>query len=84
MRATRFDGSLFLGQIRRLPESTQKKLIRLAAEGDHTTPTCPSCGVKMVGRTNSKDSSKFWGCRRYPRCKHTFRGRDRHAAGNHR
>ena len=33
-----------------------------------TTPSCPSCGEAMVLRTNRRDGSSFWGCRKYPAC----------------
>lgn len=36
------------------------------------SPTCASCGIKMVERTPSKGGSAFWGCSNYPRCKTTL------------
>jgi len=69
-------GREFLARIRQLPAAAQEKLLTIATEGDYTTPTCPSCGVKMVQRTASKgrsEGSNFWGCRNYPRCRQTFR-----------
>ncbi len=32
---------------------------------------CGLCSGAMVVRTNSFNGEKFWGCSRYPRCKHT-------------
>lgn len=69
-------GREFLARIGQLPAAAQEKLLTIATEGDYTTPTCPSCGVKMVQRTAGKgrsEGSSFWGCRNYPRCKQTFR-----------
>ncbi len=70
------NGREFLSRIGQLSPSAQQKLLALATKGDYTTPICPSCDVKMVLRTASKGSnagSEFWGCRRYPRCRQTFR-----------
>ena len=79
------DAGLFLGQIRRLPADAQTKLLNVAIDGDYTTPTCPSCGIKMIQRTAGKGSnagSKFWGCRNYPRCKRTFQMSSATASAN--
>lgn len=70
------NGREFLTRIGQLSAPAQEKLLTTATAGDYTTPTCPSCGVKMVLRTASKgrsEGSSFWGCRHYPRCKQTFR-----------
>ena len=70
------NGREFINRIGQLPEAAQEKLLSLATSGDYTTPTCPSCGVKMVLRTAGKgrsEGSSFYGCRNYPRCKQTFR-----------
>jgi restriction system protein len=37
-------------------------------------PTCPKCNTPMVARTAKKGGnvgSSFWGCARYPKCRHT-------------
>lgn len=52
----------------RTPEQ-QKALLDVALYGDYWRPTCVNCGTKMVERTRRKDSSTFWGCSNYPRCK---------------
>jgi restriction system protein len=57
-------GKSLLRAIGRTDIQRQQRLLDVATEGDYTTPTCPSCGVKMVTRTNNK----FWGCINYPRC----------------
>ena len=68
-RITLVDGPLFLMMIQRLPASERDKLLAFATEGDYQTPTCPSCGVKMVTRSGSPGRSDFWGCPRYPTCR---------------
>jgi len=70
------DGPTLLNRIKQLPLSAQLRLFDVATEGDYTTPTCPSCGVKMVLRISSKgrsEGSDFYGCRNFPRCKQTFK-----------
>ena len=64
------NGAAFLEMIHKLTEDAQKRLLAIATEGDFTTPTCPSCGIKMMRRNSKKVS--FWGCRNYPRCKSKF------------
>ena len=70
------DGHEFIARIKQLPALAQANLQTVATAGDYTTPTCPSCGVKMVSRTASKgraEGQEFWGCPNYPRgCKRTF------------
>lgn len=63
------DGPRFIAMIEMLSDEKKAKLLAFATEGDYTTPTCASCGIKMVWRT----SGNFWGCRNYPRCRSTLR-----------
>ena len=71
------NGQEFISRIGQLAATTQQTLLRVATEGDYTTPTCPSCGVKMVERVANKgrsEGNRFWGCLNFPRgCKQTFR-----------
>lgn len=70
------DGAEFIRRLGKLPPETADELFTLATEGDYTTPTCPSCDIKMVLRTAGKgrnEGSEFWGCRNYPRCKRTLK-----------
>lgn len=60
----------FMSMIRQLSVEGQQRLLAVATEGEFTTPTCPSCGIKMVWR--SSDRRGFWGCSRYPMCRHKF------------
>ncbi|HXU93178.1 MAG TPA: restriction endonuclease [Gallionella sp.] len=64
------DGEKFLTMLSKLPEDKRKKLLEFATEGDYTTPTCASCGVKMVRRTGK--GGAFWGCMNYPHCRSTL------------
>lgn len=63
---TLIDGEMFLAMMLRLPADAQQRLLDLATRGDYTTPSCPSCGVKMLRRTGKHGD--FWGCMNYPRC----------------
>ena len=64
------DGPQFVEKLRGLPPDKQIKLLQFAFEGDYTTPTCASCGVKLVRRQGKRGD--FWGCVAYPRCKTTM------------
>lgn len=61
------DGDAFTRKILDLPPEKQKTLLDFAFEGDYRTPTCASCGIKMVARDSRR--GPFWGCAHYPRCK---------------
>jgi restriction system protein len=63
------DGDKVLKAILRLTEEHQASLLRLATAGDYTTPTCASCGVKMVAKKGRVSGKPFWGCVNYPKCK---------------
>ncbi|MDK6076469.1 restriction endonuclease [Massilia varians] len=64
------DGDAFVKKILDLPPEKQKALLDVAFEGDYRTPTCASCGTKMVARDSKRGA--FWGCIYYPRCKTTL------------
>lgn len=66
-RITLLDGKLFLAMLQRLPAASSKRLLAFATQGDWTTPTCPSCGLKMTARESKR--GHFWGCRSYPKCR---------------
>lgn len=61
------DGEAFLRKILELPQKAQQSLLDFAFAGDYTTPTCASCGVKLIIR-NGKTGA-FWGCVNFPRCR---------------
>jgi hypothetical protein len=67
------DGNDFLAKIAALKAEQQASLLNLATSGDYTTPTCASCGVKLVLRENPKKGDSFWGCVNFPRCRTTMR-----------
>jgi restriction system protein len=70
------DAQKLLDLIRSLPVQKQAELLKSSTFGDYKTPSCPSCGIKLVLRTASKGSNKgsrFWGCQNYPRCRYTMR-----------
>lgn len=70
------DGEEFLSRINQLKLSQSLQLLEDATRGDYTTPSCPSCGVKMILRTAGRgrnEGEDFWGCPSYPRCRQTFR-----------
>ena len=69
------NGKTLLRLIESLPDGKKQGLFEKITAGDHTTPTCPSCGTKMVMRTAHQGDhrgNKFWGCSNYPRCKNTL------------
>ena len=68
------DGAELLAKLAALLPEQSDALLRFATEGDFLTPTCPACNSKMTARTSTAEGRKFWGCRNYPRCKHTFFG----------
>ena len=57
------DGDKLLKLIATRTAEQQKELLDIAYEGDYSTPTCASCGIKLVKRT------KFWGCSNFPKCR---------------
>jgi restriction system protein len=63
-------GQDFLAKINELPADFKDELLREATKGDYLTPSCPSCGIKMVKRSGSR--GEFWGCQNYPRCRQRF------------
>jgi restriction system protein len=65
------DGAAFLKKITDLDPASRNALKVFAFSGDYTTPTCTSCGIKLVRRENRR--SAFWGCVNYPRCHVTLK-----------
>jgi len=66
------DGDAVLKSIRTLTSEQQTDLLKLATHGNYTTPTCASCGVKLIKRQPKSGGKPFWGCVNYPRCKTTM------------
>ena len=68
------DGAALLARFAALPAEKSQALLKFATQGDFVTPTCPVCSVKMISRQSTREGRKFWGCKNYPRCKHTLSG----------
>lgn len=68
------DGTALLERMAALPDEKGLGLLKFATQGDFLTPTCPDCSIKMILRQSTREGRKFWGCRNYPACKHTFAG----------
>jgi len=66
------DGEDLLKKIAAASPEAKANLLQLATAGHFTTPTCPSCGIKMVERVAQKTGDAFWGCLGFPRCRRTF------------
>lgn len=66
---TLVNGDMLVAMIKRLPEAQQQALLAFATDGDYTTPTCPSCGIKMRRVAGTNGRHDFWGCANYPRCR---------------
>ena len=60
-------GSDFVAKILELPTFAQTRLLEYAFAGDYATPTCASCGIKLVKRSGK--SGVFFGCKNFPRCR---------------
>lgn len=72
-------GERLLAEIKKLSIDQQEKLLKVALDGDYSTPTCPQCDVKMTirkGKSGRNAGEKFWGCVNYPRCRQTFKYKD--------
>ncbi len=68
-RITLINGEMLVAMIKRLSNEEQQALLKFATEGDFSTPTCPSCGIKMRAVSGADGRSDFWGCQSYPRCR---------------
>ncbi len=61
-------GEELLQQIEAMPAANQAALLAAVTRGDYTTPTCPSCDIKMSRRPGRDGKPDFWGCNNYRRC----------------
>ncbi len=67
------NGEGFLRMLTKLQADEQFSLLQKATKGDYTTPSCPSCAVKLVRRQpRAGTGSPFWGCVNFPRCRYTM------------
>lgn len=69
-RTTLHDGRRLLAMLQRVPAEGSRNLLAAATAGNWTTPTCPSCGTKMVAREGSRGA--YWGCVTFPSCRPTL------------
>ncbi len=65
------DGKRFIEMIRTLNAHEQQRLLEFATTGDYLTPSCPSCGIKLIRRSGS--FGEFWGCMNFPKCRYKLR-----------
>lgn len=70
------DGADLLSKLLDLPLEDRKRILTAVTDGDYTTPSCPTCGFKMVTRVEKSTGKAFWGCPRFPRCEATIQFRD--------
>jgi restriction system protein len=66
-------GAGFVAKLQALDAARQKDLLERAFSGDFSTPTCASCGVKMVSHNAARGA--FWGCANFPKCRTTLNRR---------
>lgn len=66
------DGEDLLRKLLDLAPDDQAHILAVTTAGDFATPTCPSCGAKMIVRSAGGTGERFWGCPRYPRCRSTM------------
>ncbi len=69
------NGDDFLRLCHELDTKSKNQLDKVAKVINYDIPTCVSCNIKMVKRTNAKGqggTSVFWGCKNYPLCKKTL------------
>jgi len=64
------DGVTLLEKLNDLPTDQRELILAEITSGDYTTPTCPQCDIKLIRRSGK--TGDFWGCRNFPRCRHTF------------
>lgn len=72
------DGVDLIAKIGKLSNSQKRDIYNLATWGDYETPSCPSCGRKLVRRVSKKGKhpgEEFWGCPGYPRCRYMMKMR---------
>jgi restriction system protein len=67
------DGLDLVAKLRALAPEQQRTVLVLATAGDYTTPTCPSCAIKMIRRNARTGGDPYWGCTNYPGCNSTLR-----------
>ena len=62
------DGPELLKQILQLPAADQASLLAKITQGDYTTPSCPTCEIKLIRHAGKNGRPDFWGCMNFRRC----------------
>ena len=60
-------GRDLLDAIAQMPADARQRLLDVSTTGDYTTPTCPSCGIKLVDKAIGGRAA--WACQNFPRCR---------------
>ena len=74
---TLIDGETLLAMLRAVqakdavPPLRIEPVMQAAKPEVQSAPECPSCGARMVERSNRVSGNQFWGCSTYPDCKET-------------
>ena len=59
-----------LQRLQALPPERSEALLRMATQGDWSTPTCPTCHAKTLKLKGG--AHYFWGCKNFPKCPQSF------------
>lgn len=62
-------GHELLTQLETLPPEASTALLQHVTRGDYTTPSCPTCEIKMTRRPGRAGRGDFWGCRNFRTCR---------------
>lgn len=62
-------GEQLLTQIQSLSDDAQALMLADITRGDYITPSCPSCNLRMVQKTDKGGKADYWSCPRFPFCR---------------
>lgn len=62
-------GHELLTQLETLPPEASTALLQHVTRGDYTTPSCPTCEIKMTRRPGRRGQGDFWACRNFRVCR---------------
>ena len=60
------DGEDLLAKLLALPAARRESLLQYAVDNGPPTPTCPSCGMKMLLKEGRQDGKPYWECVKHP------------------
>jgi restriction system protein len=63
------DAATLVQYLLKLTAARRDALLTLATEGDWSTPSCPTCNLKMQKLKGG--THHFWGCQNFPKCSQT-------------